>query len=102
MAMLIAQLYLFTQAQTVAPNDIDILSYLAVWHNFKGNNAASIKQMTKLASLNPGRQADIEHIINTIDHIVAIPLKSTPLKSYNGNTAIVTLGYALNPDGTMN
>lgn len=93
---------LFTQAQTVAPNDIDILSYLAVWHNFKGNNAASIKQMTKLASLNPGRQADIEHIINTIDHIVAIPLKGTPLKSYNGNTAIVTLGYALNPDGTMN
>jgi uncharacterized SAM-binding protein YcdF (DUF218 family) len=93
---------LFTQAQTVASNDIDILSYLAVWHNFKGNNDASIEQMTKLASLNPGRQADIEHIINTVDHVVAIPLKTTTQKTYSGNTAIITLGYALNPDGTMN
>lgn len=93
---------LFTQAEDVAPNDLDILSYLAVWHNFKGNNVASIEQMTKLATLNPGRQADIEHIINTVDHIIATPLKITSLKPYSGNTAIITLGYALNPDGTMN
>lgn len=93
---------LLTQAQTAAPDDIDILSYLAVWQNFKGNNAASIIQMTKLASLNPGRQADIEHIINTVDHVVATSLKTTSLKHYSGNTAIITLGYALNPDGTMN
>ncbi|MEC6830549.1 ElyC/SanA/YdcF family protein [Photobacterium toruni] len=92
---------LFTQAQAVAPDDIDILSYLAVWQNFKGNNAESIKQMAKLASLNPGRQADIEHIINTVDHVIAIPLKTMPFKTYSGNTAIICLGYASHSDGTM-
>ncbi len=93
---------LFKQAQATAPDDIDILSYLAVWQNFKGNNAASIKQMAKLTSLNPGRQADIEHIINTVDHVIATPLKTMVTKPYSGNTAIITLGYALNPNGTMN
>lgn len=58
--------------------------------------------MAKLASLNPGRQADIEHIINTVDHVIATPLKTMVTKPYNGNTAIITLGYALNPNGTMN
>ncbi|SMY34454.1 YdcF family protein [Photobacterium andalusiense] len=93
---------LFQQALSVAPDDIDLHAYLAIWQHFKGSQAASDKHMTALAKLNPGRAADIQRIFATVDRIVATPLKEHADKDkLDDKGAIVTLGYALNPDGSM-
>ncbi len=46
---------LFEQALSTAPDDIDLLSYLATWQTFKHNEAAAKGYQSKLATLNPGR-----------------------------------------------
>ncbi len=91
---------LFEQALSVAPDDVDLNSYLAAWQRFKGNDKESQSYMKKVAELNTGRENDLKRIFETIDRVVATPLKDKP-SVYKGNTAIVTLGYALNPDGSM-
>jgi len=92
---------LFNQGLTVAPDDVDLHSYLAIWQEFKGNKAASSKHMAKIAMLSQARKADLERIFNTVDRVLNTPLKDKAKNNYQGNTAIVTLGYALNPDGSM-
>lgn len=92
---------LFKQALSVAPDDVDLHSYLAVWSRFKSDETSFKKHMEALSQLNPGRKADIEKIISTVDRIVKTPLKQTASIPSEGNNAIVTLGYALNPDGSM-
>ncbi|EEX94741.1 hypothetical protein VIOR3934_21246 [Vibrio orientalis CIP 102891 = ATCC 33934] len=93
---------LFEQALSVAPDDVDLHAYLAVWQRFEGNQAESNKHMATLSKLNAGKAADIKRIFTTVDRVVATPLKE---KADNGKLddkgAIVTLGYALNPDGSM-
>ncbi|MGF1680115.1 ElyC/SanA/YdcF family protein [Photobacterium minamisatsumaniensis] len=91
----------FEQVLEVAPQDVDAHAYLAVWQHFKGNQAESTKHMTTLKALNQGRADDIQRIFDTVNRIVATPLKDKQDKEYKGNTAIITLGYALNPDGSM-
>ncbi len=93
---------LFEQVLSVAPDDVDANAYLAVWQHFKGNNQAANKHLKKLEQLDSGKAADIQRIFETVDRIVATPLKSEMKEPKAGNTAIITLGYALNPDGTMN
>ncbi|MEK2125710.1 YdcF family protein [Vibrio parahaemolyticus] len=93
---------LFEQALAVAPDDVDLHAYLAVWQRFKGNQAESDQHMTTLAKLNAGKAADIKRIFNTVDRVLATPLKEKADKGKLDNKgAIVTLGYALNPDGSM-
>lgn len=93
---------LFEQALSVAPNDADLHAYLAVWQRFKGNQAESDQHMTTLAKLNAGKAADINRIFDTVDRILATPLKEKADKGkLDDKGAIVTLGYALNPDGSM-
>ncbi len=94
-------LALFEQALAAAPDDIDVHSYLAVWSRFKGDNARFKQHMNALATLNPGRKADLDKLFATVDRIVNTPLKETAAIPSTGNNAIVTLGYALNPDGSM-
>lgn len=91
---------LFEQALAVAPEDVDLNSYLAVWQRFKGNDKAFKSYMEKIATLNNGRESELKRIFETVDRIVATPLKDKA-DTYKGKTAIVTLGYALNPDGSM-
>lgn len=93
---------LFEQALTVAPDDADLHAYLAVWQRFKGNQSESAKHMATLDSLNPGKATDIKRIFATVDRVLATPLKEQAEKGLlNDHGAIVTLGYALNPDGSM-
>ncbi len=93
---------LFEQAQSVAPDDVDLHAYLAVWQRFKGNQAESAKHMEKLSALNAGKAADIKRIFATVDRVLATPLKEKAGKGLlKDHGAIVTLGYALNPDGSM-
>ncbi|ENM5743026.1 ElyC/SanA/YdcF family protein [Vibrio metoecus] len=92
---------LFNQALSVAPDDVDVHSYLAVWQKFKGNEVAYQQHMKAVESLNLGRAADLQHIIETVDRIIATPLKAEATQKLGQDGAIVTLGYALNPDGSM-
>ncbi|HAS3128466.1 YdcF family protein [Vibrio parahaemolyticus] len=93
---------LFEQALAVAPDDVDLHAYLAVWQRFKGNQTESDQHMTTLAKLNAGKAADIKRIFDTVDRVLATPLKEKADKGKLDNKgAIVTLGYALNPDGSM-
>ncbi len=93
---------LFEQALTVAPDDVDLHAYLAVWQRFKGNQSESAKHMATLNSLNKGKASDIKRIFATVDRVLATPLKEKADKGLlNDHGAIVTLGYALNPDGSM-
>ncbi|GLT17492.1 transporter [Vibrio zhanjiangensis] len=93
---------LFEQALSVAPDDIDLHAYLAVWQKFKGNKEESQKHRQALVKLNAGKAQDLTRIFQTIDRVVATPLKEKADKgALDENGAIVTLGYALNPDGSM-
>ncbi|WP_273993814.1 ElyC/SanA/YdcF family protein [Vibrio parahaemolyticus] len=93
---------LFEQALSVAPDDADLHAYLAVWQRFKGNQTESDQHMATLAKLNAGKAADINRIFDTVDRVLATPLKEKADKGKLDNKgAIVTLGYALNPDGSM-
>ncbi|WP_349918667.1 ElyC/SanA/YdcF family protein [Aeromonas veronii] len=94
---------LFEQAQSAAPDDLDINSYLATWQRFKGNQAKADGYFKRVSELNGGRAADLQRIFDTVDRVIATPLKERQGRvEKNGRRAIVTLGYALNPDGTMN
>lgn len=93
---------LFEQALSVAPQDVDLHAYLAVWQRFNNNQAESEKHMETLAQLNAGKASDIKRIFATVDRVLATPLKKQANKGQLGDHgAIVTLGYALNPDGSM-
>ncbi|MGL5812416.1 MAG: ElyC/SanA/YdcF family protein [Aeromonas sp.] len=94
---------LFEQALTAAPDDLDINSYLATWQRFKGNQAKADGYFKRVSELNGGRAADLQRLFETVDRVVATPLKERQGRvEKSGRRAIVTLGYALNPDGTMN
>ncbi|EGQ8073004.1 TPA: YdcF family protein [Vibrio vulnificus] len=92
---------LFQQALSVAPDDVDLHTYLAVWQKFKGNEQAYQQHVTALNALNPGRAADLQRLLSTVDRILQTPLKEKATRPLGSNDAIVTLGYALNPDGSM-
>jgi uncharacterized SAM-binding protein YcdF (DUF218 family) len=95
---------LFEQALVAAPDDVDLLSYLAVWQRFKGNTERANTYLGQLTARNPGREADLQRIFATIDKVVKTPLKERAARDQDksGRRAIVTLGYALNPNGSMN
>lgn len=92
---------LFQQALSVAPDDVDLHTYLAVWQKFKGNEQAYQQHVTALNALNQGRTADLQRLLSTVDRILQTPLKEKATRQLGSNDAIVTLGYALNPDGSM-
>ncbi|HDY7805397.1 TPA: YdcF family protein [Vibrio vulnificus] len=92
---------LFQQALSVAPDDVDLHTYLAVWQKFKGNEQAYQQHVTVLNTLNPGRTADLQRLLSTVDRILQTPLKEKATRPLGSDSAIVTLGYALNPDGSM-
>ncbi|WP_411202413.1 ElyC/SanA/YdcF family protein [Vibrio vulnificus] len=92
---------LFQQALSVAPDDVDLHTYLAVWQKFKGNEQAYQQHVTALNALNQGRVADLQRLLSTVDRILQTPLKEKATRQLGSNDAIVTLGYALNPDGSM-
>lgn len=91
---------LFEKALSVAPDDVDVNSYLAVWQRFKQNEAATT-YLKRVSELNAGRAADLQRIFDTVDRIVRTPLTTQAGITEKGRRAIVALGYALNPDGSM-
>lgn len=99
-------LMLYQQILDIAPDDVDAHSYIAAWQRYKGNTAAVESQMAELQQLNPGRADQLKKVFVVIDEVTSMPLRDTlpadVAKSFTGPTAIVTLGYALDPGGSMN
>lgn len=95
-------LALFKKAMLAAPDDIDLHTYLAVWSRYKGDDVTFKKHMKRLAELEPNRLEDLSNIFKLIDDTVKKPLTDTiQMPGDKENHAIITLGYALNPDGSM-
>ncbi|NBM54972.1 transporter [Proteus sp. G2669] len=100
---------IYKQILEAAPDDIDALIYVTSWTRFEGKDKESEAYFNKLKSLNPAKAEEISCFFAEIDRVSKMPLsdKLTPadlakLNKTKDNNAIVTLGYALNPDGTMN
>ncbi|SUC13475.1 Predicted methyltransferase (contains TPR repeat) [Proteus vulgaris] len=100
---------IYKQILEAAPDDIDALIYVTSWTHFEGKDKESEAYFNKLKSLNPAKAEEISRFFAEIDRVSKMPLsdKLTPadlakLNKTKENNAIVTLGYALNPDGTMN
>ncbi|QIG04720.1 ElyC/SanA/YdcF family protein [Proteus sp. ZN5] len=100
---------IYKQILEAAPDDIDALIYVTSWTRFEGQDKESEAYFAKLKSLNPAKAEEISRFFAQIDRVSTMPLSDkltqTDLAKLNktkDNNAIVTLGYALNPDGTMN
>lgn len=92
----------------VAPDDIDALIYLSAWSRFAGKTQDSESYLKKLNELNPNKALELAEFYKVIDRVTTMPITDNlspelqkQLRESNDNTAIVTLGYALNPDGSM-
>lgn len=92
---------LFQQALAQAPDDLDLNSYLYIWQSFKGNEAEARQHLKLLGQRNPARAADMQRIRELVGRMLATPLNDQAKVMPAGRQAIVTLGYALNPDGSM-
>lgn len=100
---------IYKQILEAAPDDIDALIYVTSWARFEGKSKESEAYFNKLKSLNPAKAEEISKFFAVIDRVSKMPLSDkltatdlAKLKKTKDNNAIVTLGYALNPDGTMN
>ncbi|HBO22031.1 ElyC/SanA/YdcF family protein [Providencia sp.] len=92
----------------VAPDDIDALIYLSAWSRFAGKTQDSESYLKKLNELNPNKALELAEFYKVIDRVTTMPITDNlspelqkQLRESGDNTAIVTLGYALNPDGSM-
>lgn len=96
-------LSLYRKILEIAPEDVDAHSYLAAWLRC-GNDASAGEHLKKLEQINPGRAQELKRVFAVIDKVCQMPLTdglSQEVAAAQGPTAIVTLGYVLNPDGTM-
>lgn len=88
-----------------APEDIDAHSYLAAWQRFKKNDAEYERHMRSLETLSPFRARHLKDVFSVIDEVSAAHVRDAlpqeEVAAFKGPVAIVTLGYALFPDGTM-
>lgn len=96
---------LYERILQIAPNDVDAHSYLAAWNRYKGNKQAVEKNMKDITVMSAGKAQHLQSVFNIIDRVSTMPLSDklsdADAKKMTGPTAIVTLGYALNPDGSM-
>lgn len=89
------------------PGELDAITYLASWQRFLNNQDIANQLFSKLQMSDAGRAAKLQRTFKSIDRAVSMPISdklSDEQKQAFGNgshVAIVTLGYALNPDGTM-
>ncbi len=101
-------LALYRDILAAAPDDIDALIYLSAWSRFSGQSKESDDYLKTLQQLNPAKAQELSEFYKVIARVTTMPLTDklssedlTKLKADKGSNAIVTLGYALNPDGSM-
>lgn len=97
---------LYERILKFAPMDVDAHSYLLAWQRFKKNGAEFEKHAQFLEKFAPRRAAELSEVFSVIDDVTARPIRDAlpreKAEALKGPSAIVTLGYALNPDGSMN
>lgn len=96
-----AAVELYKTAFTTAPNDVDAQSYLAGWSRHLGRQADAANYIDWLRSLDPARAQQLNAMFATIDQKVSTPLTDGLPALPEPGLAIVTLGYALREDGSM-
>ena len=96
-----AALALYKTALATAPNDVDAQSYLAGWSRHLGRRAESENYVDQIRALEPARAEQLEAMFATIDQKVSTPLTDALPALPEPGLAIVTLGYALKDDGSM-
>ena len=101
-------LSLYREILADAPDDVDALMYLSAWTRFSGQSQESEDYLKKLQQLNPAKAQQLTEFYKVITRVTTMPLTDSlssedlrKLKADKGSNAIVTLGYALNPDGSM-
>lgn len=92
---------LYQKVLTVAPDDVKANIYLTAWNRFKGNQAESEKYAAHLKAIAPEKFAELEKVFSIIDHAAQMPITDKLSHKLPEHSAIITLGYALNPDGSM-
>ncbi|MBY3985417.1 YdcF family protein [Rhodococcus fascians] len=96
-----AALGLYEQVLANSPHDVDALSYLAGWTRFAGQTALAADYLDRARQQDPQRGAQLDTMFAAIDQAVGTPIdENLPNLDPNG-LSIVTLGYALEDDGSM-
>ncbi|MGL6235157.1 MAG: YdcF family protein [Segniliparus sp.] len=87
-----------------SPQDSTALMYLVGWSTFLGNEDDADRYKSKLEEADPARGADLDRMLSAIHNQTSAQItEELPgQESLQGSeTAIVTLGAGLHPDGTM-
>ena len=92
---------LYQKVLDVAPDDVKAHTYLAAWNRFKGNQAETTKHLDRLKQLSPEGASKLEKVFAVIDKAANQPITDKLETKLPAQSAIITLGYALNPDGSM-
>ncbi|GJJ80651.1 transporter [Pasteurella canis] len=93
---------LYEKVLTVAPEDVKAHIYLTAWNRFKGKQEKYTSYANKLKQLAPEKYALLEKVFKTIDKVASAPITDHLKEKLPDNSAIITLGYALELDGSMN
>lgn len=93
---------LYKQALEVAPDDVKTNMYLASWYRYKGDDKESGNYLKHLEKIAPEKAATLKQVFATIDKVTKLPIVDKSETKLTTQDAIITLGYALNPDGSMN
>ncbi|MGL5006758.1 MAG: ElyC/SanA/YdcF family protein [Plesiomonas sp.] len=92
---------IFEKVLTLAPDDLDAHTYLATWQRFNDNQAEVDKHLNSLKVLSPARYQQLQKLFAVVDTVSKMPIRDTLPGPLGADSAIVVLGYALNPDGSM-
>ncbi|MFJ3958508.1 ElyC/SanA/YdcF family protein [Arthrobacter sp. NPDC090010] len=91
---------LYQRVLDTAPSDEDALSYLASWSRQQGDSAETTAAMNRLRIDHPNRATELQKVFKAIDYASRLKVSTTAPEPQPGD-AVVTLGYALNEDGSM-
>ncbi|WP_159566353.1 YdcF family protein [Budvicia diplopodorum] len=91
----------YDQILKLAPNDADALTYQALYTHAQGKKDGPA--LFALKKIHPARANDIAKIFTTVDSVLRAPVVDQLPASFKADTpaVIVTLGYALQDNGTM-
>jgi len=96
-----AAMALYRTALDTAPNDVDAQSYLAGWSRYLGRQADANDYVNQVRALDPARADRLGTMFAAIDQKVSTPLTDALPALPEPGLGIVTLGYALKADGSM-
>ena len=94
--------YLFSSVAKNANNNPKALTYKAIWAHYLNKKSDYSSTLKTLKKINIAKHDEIVRDIKIIQQGKASPLVEKAFKIKGNNTAIVTLGYALDDNGKMN